>query len=238
MKVVEYFMSWQGEGRNIGERVFFVRLAGCNRTCSFCDTKNSWNENNPAHKEMTGEELFDIYSSLVDWQSGIPVCITGGEPLLQQTDKEFQEFIRIVFDYAIPISIETNGDILPNNYLLHKISRLTVSPKWEFFDEISEAQLDVYGEIETTSSAYEVDVDYKFLVDMDKSEEEIDNRLNNISIFVSAFDIPESYVWLMPITLENDSTSRILDKCKMLSEKAKLFRYNISLRLHLLLGFK
>ena len=44
MKVIEIFESIQGEGRWMGTPVTFIRLAGCNLHCSWCDTKESWGD--------------------------------------------------------------------------------------------------------------------------------------------------------------------------------------------------
>ena len=46
LHLVEQFHSLQGEGYNAGKSAFFVRLAGCKVGCSWCDTKNSWDEKN------------------------------------------------------------------------------------------------------------------------------------------------------------------------------------------------
>ena len=40
--VVETFHSLQGEGHHYGRSAFFIRLAGCNVGCTWCDTKHSW----------------------------------------------------------------------------------------------------------------------------------------------------------------------------------------------------
>ena len=42
LKIIEIFASVQGEGMRQGEPTVFVRLAGCDRRCSFCDTKEAW----------------------------------------------------------------------------------------------------------------------------------------------------------------------------------------------------
>jgi len=44
LPLVEQFHSLQGEGYHAGKSAFFVRLAGCKVGCSWCDTKNSWDE--------------------------------------------------------------------------------------------------------------------------------------------------------------------------------------------------
>ncbi|MEC7383011.1 MAG: 7-carboxy-7-deazaguanine synthase QueE, partial [Cyanobacteriota bacterium] len=42
LPVVETFHSLQGEGAHVGRSAFFIRLAGCDVGCSWCDTKHSW----------------------------------------------------------------------------------------------------------------------------------------------------------------------------------------------------
>ena len=49
-KVNEIFYSIQGEGKNAGTAVVFIRLAECNLKCDFCDTKHE------DYKEMTFED--------------------------------------------------------------------------------------------------------------------------------------------------------------------------------------
>ena len=46
MKVVEIFSSIDGEGKRTGQIATFVRLAGCNLRCCYCDTKYSFDEDN------------------------------------------------------------------------------------------------------------------------------------------------------------------------------------------------
>ena len=80
MKIIETFTSLQGEGLKMGALTFFIRMAGCNLRCSWCDTKYAFGE---------GEEC-DI-ETLANMPDVKNVCITGGEPLLQEKLPELIE---------------------------------------------------------------------------------------------------------------------------------------------------
>ena len=94
--VVEVFSSIQGEGQCVGYRQVFLRLAGCNLECAFCDTPESRNLVASGRIEMTaGQRNFRVISNpiLITELSGyindllkLPhhsVSVTGGEPLCQ-----------------------------------------------------------------------------------------------------------------------------------------------------------
>jgi 7-carboxy-7-deazaguanine synthase len=101
MKIVEVFPSLQGEGKNQGKPCFFIRLAGCNLRCNWCDS--------PASQSGGREMNLDTISEQVR-QSGLPyVCITGGEPLLQ--GDELEGLLSDLLKRGIIIDIETNGTI-------------------------------------------------------------------------------------------------------------------------------
>lgn len=110
--VVEQFVSINGEGRRAGQLALFVRFAGCNLQCEYCDTK--WaNEPDVAYKTYTTDQLVEV---ILD--SGVHnVTLTGGEPLLQTGMKELLERLRQ--HRNIRIEIETNGsvDITPYSSL-------------------------------------------------------------------------------------------------------------------------
>jgi organic radical activating enzyme len=80
LPVMEYFYTIQGEGFHSGVPSYFVRLAGCDVGCVFCDVKESWEkENHP---------LYPI-EKIVEWVSSTKatkVVITGGEPLMHKLD--------------------------------------------------------------------------------------------------------------------------------------------------------
>jgi 7-carboxy-7-deazaguanine synthase len=74
--VMEHFYTLQGEGYYTGQAAYFVRLAGCDVGCIWCDVKESWDASK--HPSMKLEEIVDAISQTPTQI----VVITGGEPLL------------------------------------------------------------------------------------------------------------------------------------------------------------
>lgn len=74
--IMETFYSIQGEGYYQGHAAFFIRLAGCDVGCVWCDVKESWDANK--HSSKTVSELVHE----VKLSGAKMVIITGGEPLM------------------------------------------------------------------------------------------------------------------------------------------------------------
>ena len=104
MKVVEKFVSINGEGSKAGQLAVFIRFAGCNLDCVYCDTK--WaNEKDVSYSEMSKEEIYEYIKS-----TGVRnITVTGGEPLLQDGIYEFLEYLSL--DKELSVEIETNGSV-------------------------------------------------------------------------------------------------------------------------------
>lgn len=103
-KVVETFVSINGEGTRAGQLAVFVRFQGCNLNCSFCDT--TWaNEKDAPFQMMTEEE---IVAAIL--RTGVEnVTLTGGEPLMQ---KDIQVLLnRLAQEKSLRVEIETNGSM-------------------------------------------------------------------------------------------------------------------------------
>ncbi len=108
-KVVEKFLSINGEGRKCGQLAIFIRFAGCNLNCSYCDTL--WaNEKNVVYELMSVEDIYD-YIELKEIKN---ITLTGGEPLLQEGIIELLEVLSK--DKELQVEIETNGSILLNKF--------------------------------------------------------------------------------------------------------------------------
>ena len=117
LKIIEIFPSIQGEGMRQGEPTVFVRLAGCDRRCSFCDTKYAW--------EGGAEQAVDkILERVRTIRRGFParwVCLTGGEPFMQ----DVRPLVRLLKRDRCLVQLETNG----TRYFATAADWITVSPK-------------------------------------------------------------------------------------------------------------
>lgn len=101
MRVVETFYSLQGEGLQMGEPTFFIRLAGCNLDCHWCDT--------PYAKEEGEERTVEQLLGEADASGARVVCLTGGEPLMQ---KDSIHLMQLLLDKGLYVTVETNGSQL------------------------------------------------------------------------------------------------------------------------------
>ncbi|GAE02103.1 radical SAM domain-containing protein [Clostridium botulinum B str. Osaka05] len=109
-KVVERFVSINGEGRRSGQLAIFIRFAGCNLNCSYCDTL--WaNEKDVSYELISSKDIYDYIKS----QKIKNVTITGGEPLMQ---KGIVELLKLLSkDKELYVEIETNGSVLLDEFL-------------------------------------------------------------------------------------------------------------------------
>ncbi|HWQ63738.1 MAG TPA: radical SAM protein [Methanospirillum sp.] len=101
MKIAEIFTSIQGEGDTSGYPTIFIRFAGCNLRCRYCDTR--------AAQDDCGIEM-DLTQIMEEVQKSVVshVCITGGEPLLQQN---LPALLKMLHEAGHVITIETNGTL-------------------------------------------------------------------------------------------------------------------------------
>jgi 7-carboxy-7-deazaguanine synthase len=100
LNVNEIFSSVQGEGIHTGIPTLFIRLAGCDLRCRWCDT--------PYALELGSGESMDMENiiQIAKDSECAQVCLTGGEPLFQ---KATVELVRIIVENGFRIDIETNG---------------------------------------------------------------------------------------------------------------------------------
>lgn len=111
MKVIEIFDSIDGEGIRTGQPCSFIRLAGCNLRCSYCDTVYSlFNEDEPCeYTDMSIDEIIAQVNPIYK-----RITLTGGEPLVHEDSAALVS--RLVKD-GYEVNIETNGAVDIVNFL-------------------------------------------------------------------------------------------------------------------------
>ena len=102
LNVAETFASIQGESTHAGRLCFFIRLAGCNLACSYCDTCYAQEENSGKDRSIA-ELVAEVKASNINL-----VEITGGEPALQ---KNAPALAQALLDEGLEVLMETNGSV-------------------------------------------------------------------------------------------------------------------------------
>lgn len=125
--LVEIFESLQGEGRNAGRPCVFVRFAGCNLSCPWCDTDVA---------KRFSASLDELIAEVGQYRPK-SVVLTGGEPTLA---KGMPELVAALKDRGYWIAVETNG----TNYAewLQFVDYIACSPKAEFPDALALVRAD------------------------------------------------------------------------------------------------
>lgn len=124
---VESFLSIQGEGPRAGRRCAFVRLGGCNLSCSWCDTPFTWDSSRfDLRLEIKPKSVDQIIAMLPDCDE---VVLTGGEPLMHQNNEDWALLLRTLSSRSIFIAVETNGTIAPNAVTQTFVGHYSISPK-------------------------------------------------------------------------------------------------------------
>ncbi len=129
-RINNIFYSLQGEGRNTGRAAVFIRFAGCNLRCSFCDTEFE------SYREMSDEDIVAEVEALSPRPSNLLkdaccqgdaralrplIVLTGGEPTLQVDEA----FVDLLHQHDYEVAMESNG----TRFAPRNLDWLTVSPK-------------------------------------------------------------------------------------------------------------
>jgi 7-carboxy-7-deazaguanine synthase len=128
LPVSEVFTSFQGEGPRAGRVCTFIRLGGCNLSCSWCDTPYTWD----ASRYNLREELIPTtVDDILEVVQADEVIITGGEPLIHQRSADWANLLRQLHRRGYFINVETNGTIVPCHTSRTFIHHYSISPKLE-----------------------------------------------------------------------------------------------------------
>jgi len=114
----------QGEGMVVGQKTMFVRTAGCDYSCSWCDSAFTWDGSGKnLITQMTAEEIWAELKRLGGDGFSF-VTISGGNPVLL---RNLDALVAILKENGIQIGVETQGSKWQE--WLYEIDELTISPK-------------------------------------------------------------------------------------------------------------
>lgn len=114
----------QGEGMVIGQKTMFVRTAGCDYSCSWCDSAFTWDGTGKNDiRMMEAEEIWQELKQ-IGGENFSFVTISGGNPALL---KNLDSLIDILKNHHVKIGLETQGSKWQDWF--YEIDELTISPK-------------------------------------------------------------------------------------------------------------
>lgn len=226
ISVVEIFTSISGEGISAGEVLTFIRVAGCNLRCSYCDTTYSYDENGSSNEFLTVDEIVERVKKI----GALKLLCTGGEPL--ETNKIKRYLPLYLASQGFDVRIETNGscplytkkeisaftdeEVLPFHYVLDVKCPGSGMQENNIFKE-NFLKLHLGDEV-------------KFVV---ASQEDIDYALIVLNKYKTIFSIKEVVINFSPVF----KSIQTKDVVKMLVEKNSYFmteglRVRLSLQIH------
>lgn len=127
----EIFSSLQGEGINSGIPTTFIRFQGCNLNCFWCDTPQAKKSIKKTHQQYMVTNILDSITRFHNqW-----ICITGGEPFLQNPS-ELLQLVKTISKKGFQINLQTNGTIF-NEKILPYINLWSISLKPNLFTQLA-----------------------------------------------------------------------------------------------------
>lgn len=212
LEVFSIFPTIQGEGPLAGTPAIFIRLAGCNLKCFFCDTDFTSHRN-----EMRPQEIVD---SVLE----IPVkhklvVLTGGEPLRQ----DVMELIYLLRLAGYNVQIETAGTLWRDKWKLD--AQIVCSPKTPTLNPMCQQHIDAYKYIIAFDDALDVD-------GLPMSSTQKNGKMSGIAKPPATF--PRSMVFVQP--RDDHDAKRNEKNLQRAAEVAQKYGYRLSVQIHKLAG--
>jgi organic radical activating enzyme len=209
--------TFQGEGPSCGVPALFIRLSRCNLTCSWCDTKYTWDWSQfDPHTESKRRTVADLLA----WVLGSAVelvVITGGEPLIQQ--KKLTPLVQGLLAAGKRVEFETNGTIAPNTELLVDGIHFNVSPKLANSGVEEDKRIVPDALVAFAASGRAA---FKFVTRTVAELEEIGALVDRYGL---------DPVWVMP---EGTTAEGLIETTRVLADAVAVRRWRFTPRLHVL----
>jgi len=208
----------QGEGMVVGRKTMFVRTAGCDYRCSWCDSAFTWDGSAKADiQKMTADEIWDQLVAIGDDRFD-HVTISGGNPALLSAIGELVQLLR---EKGIQTALETQGSRW-QTWMLH-IDDLTLSPKppssgmktnFNVLDQIIEQSRPQ----KNTSLKVVVfdDDDFKFATDIHERYKDVpfflqvgNDDITSVDTVTLTQHLLEKYEWLVNKTIASEKMNHV-----------------------------
>lgn len=210
----------QGEGSDIGKKMFLLRLSGCNVNCLNCDSKHTWNT---IYNEYTANALIDEINKLNrKYEDVFYLLISGGNPEIQK--KELCELInKLCTSFYWKFNIEVPG-LVNWRELEHFYNRIQFNFSPKIGSLHKNQSLDVWKAFNDIPTNYNVKIVVK--------EETFDKDLKEIKAFSDIYRIPHRKIMLMP---QGTTREEIIKESQFLIPKCFELGFQFSPRLHVLI---
>lgn len=209
----------QGEGPHAGRLVQFIRLGGCNLSCTWCDTPYTWDSTRfKLSVENPPTEVSDVLSRVV---AGRTTVVSGGEPLIHQDRPAWDELLSGLAQRGCEIHLETNGTIDPNDVTRHRVRHYSISPK------LPNAGTHKPGQDPALDPGWWTVVVSKAFKFVCRDSDDVGAAV----AYAEFYDIPRSLVWVMP---EGRCTAELERTWPAVAASAVKHRINATHRLHVM----
>lgn len=131
LHVIEQFNSIQGEGPRVGEPTHFIRFAGCNLKCPGwpCDTQYAIDPKQYPKEKLFRSPLEVFIQAERAITNGMNVCLTGGEPCLQNAE-DLECLLDLIKSHTgVFVEAFTNGTLLPPPQIMTRINSFVIDWK-------------------------------------------------------------------------------------------------------------
>jgi len=221
LPIAEIFLSVQGEGINAGTPSVFLRTYFCNLTCTWCDTKYTWLNQDESKSGIDYQSMTaDAVIAKVMGFGCKHLVVTGGEPLLHQ--RVLLPVLSSLKKEGVSAEIETNGTLEPSAEMLETVDCFNVSPKTS--NSLVDARLRVRrGPLRAFAGSRKAW--FKFVTSDSRDVDEVEE-------LISACGLPRDRVMLMPEGIDADA---LLVKSRWLVDVCKERGFRFTPRLQILL---
>ncbi len=240
MKIAEIFYSLQGEGKLAGVPSVFVRVAGCNLRCGWCDTPYaSWH---PEGEEMTAGAI----AGEVRKHPAGHVVLTGGEPMMFG---DMPELIGRLKAAGKHVTVETAGTLWPEGLvgvaaggidlasgspkLGNSVPREREGGRFAVMHERQRENLEVLKKFATGGGGVVKECQWKFVMAAPGDVAEVEELLRRLNAELPAESrVAKQDVVLMP---EGTDAAALTERSHWLAGLCMKKGYRFSSRLHVLL---